>query len=112
MDPIDEYMERFDGEKREWLHTFVGYMRKTHPEIPGGISYQMPMFKFNGMYVAFSAASDHFTFHTLDFDMIEELKSLLPKAKFGKGSAKVPYHDRTAVAILFSSIEKVIGRNR
>ncbi|MBP1919358.1 iron chaperone [Youngiibacter multivorans] len=112
MDPIDEYMERFDGEKREWLHTFVGYMRKHHPEIPGRISYQMPMFKFDGMYVAFSAASDHFTFHTLDFDMIEELKSLLPKAKFGKGSAKVPYDDRTAVVILFSAIEKVIGRNR
>ncbi|MBW8382635.1 MAG: hypothetical protein K0M69_08975 [Youngiibacter sp.] len=112
MDPIDEYMERFDGEKREWLQTFVGYMRKNHPEIPGRISYQMPMFKFNGTYVAFSAAIDHFTFHTLDFEIIQELKSLLPKAKFGKGSAKVPYYDKAAVDILFSSIEKVIGRNR
>ncbi|WP_052011859.1 DUF1801 domain-containing protein [Youngiibacter fragilis] len=110
MDPINEYMEKFDGEKREWLQNFVGYMRENHPDIPGRISYQMPMFKFNGMYVAFSAASDHFTFHTLDFDMIEELKGLLPKAKFGKGSAKVPYNDKASVEILISAIEKLIAR--
>lgn len=109
MDPINEYMEKFDGEKREWLELFVGYMRDNHPEIPGRISYQMPMFKFNGMYVAFSAASDHFTFHTLDFDMIEELKVMLPGAKFGKGSAKVPYKDKAAVSILFSAIEKIFS---
>jgi hypothetical protein len=41
-------------------------------------------FKFNGIYNAFSTAKEHFAFHTLDFEMIEELKcaeKLLTEAK-------------------------------
>lgn len=71
----------------------------------------MPMFKFNGTYIAFSAAKDHFSFHTIDFAMIEELKELLPEAKFGKGCAKVSYKDTDYIPVLFAMCRKIVDRN-
>ncbi len=108
---VDEYIDRYEGEKREWLSTMVGYMRENHPDLDEVISYQMPMFKFNGQYIAFSLAKEHFTFHTLDFEMIEEMKTLMPKAKFGRGSAKVRFQDREYMPVLFNAIERIVKRN-
>lgn len=106
---VDEYVGRFDGEPRAWLTEFIEFMRTHYPAIPEAISYQMPMYKFDNTYIAFSAAKNHFTFHTLDFDRIEELKSLLPKASFGKGSAKVKYSDQAAKPVLFDMCHRIIA---
>ena len=109
---IDDYINIFDGEKKEWLTTFVTFMRENYPEIPEVISYQMPMYKFNDTYIAFSLAKEHFTYHSLDFEMIEELKNQLPKAKFGKGSAKVSYNDREYIPILFEMSHRIVDRSK
>jgi uncharacterized protein YdhG (YjbR/CyaY superfamily) len=112
IETVNEYMQQFDGEPKEWLTTFLTFMRENYPDIPEMISYQIPTWKFNRTYIAFSAAKEHFTFHTLDFEMIEELKTLLPKAKFGRGSAKVKYADRASIPILFEMAHKIVKRNR
>jgi uncharacterized protein YdhG (YjbR/CyaY superfamily) len=107
---VNEYINNYQGEQKEWLTTFVTFMRENFPEIPEAISYQIPTYKFNRTYIAFSVAKEHFTFHTLDFDMIEELKTQLPKAKFGKGSAKVKYADRDSIPILLEMAKKIVSR--
>jgi uncharacterized protein YdhG (YjbR/CyaY superfamily) len=112
MDTVTEYINSFDGVKKEWLNTFVTFMRENFPEIPEKISYQMPMFKFNGQYIAFSVAQDHFSFHTLDFEMIEELKTLLPRVKFGRGCAKIKFTDKDAIPLLFEMCKKIVNRNK
>jgi uncharacterized protein YdhG (YjbR/CyaY superfamily) len=112
IETVNEYIQQFDGEPKEWLTTFVTFMRENYPDIPEVISYQIPTWKFDRTYIAFSAAKEHFTFHTLDFEMIEELKTLLPKAKFGRGSAKVKYTDRVSIPILFDMAQKIVKRNR
>jgi len=109
---VEEYVNQFDGIKKQRLETLIEFMRTNFPEARETISYQMPMFKLNGSYVAFSAAKNHYTFHTLDFDLIEELKTQLPRAKFGKGSAKVPYDDEEALPVLFEYCRKVVERSR
>jgi uncharacterized protein YdhG (YjbR/CyaY superfamily) len=111
MSAVDDYVNRYDGEKKEWLTTMVTFMRQTFPGAKETISYQMPMYKFDGQYIAFSVAKDHFTFHTVDFEMIEELKSLLPKAKFGRGSAKIDYSDRAAIPVLFDMCKRIAARS-
>lgn len=112
MSTVNDYVNSHEGLQREWLATFVDFMRTTFPDLQETISYQVPTFKFDGQYIAFSVAQDHFTFHTLDFDMIEELKTVLPKAKFGKGSAKVKYDDKEAIPILFAMAKRIVERNR
>jgi uncharacterized protein YdhG (YjbR/CyaY superfamily) len=112
MPTVNEYVDKFDGVKKEWLILFINFMRENFPSIPETISYQMPTYKFNRKYIAFSVASDHFSYHSLDFEMIEELKSLLPKAKFGKGCAKVSFDDKAAIPILFDMSRKIVARNQ
>jgi uncharacterized protein YdhG (YjbR/CyaY superfamily) len=113
MTTIPEYTAQFKGAPRAWLDVFIRFMKENHPSIPGKISYQIPMYKFDGTYIAFSVAKTHFTFHTLDFERIEELKGLLPKStKFGKGSAKVKYNETAAQAILLSMCSKIIESHK
>ena len=112
MPTVDDYVNKFEGEQKEWLTTMVSFMREQYPEIPERISYQMPMWKFNGTYIAFSVAKDHFSYHSLDFPMIEELKTLLPRAKFGKGCAKIPYSERESIPILFEMSRKIMERSK
>ena len=109
---IDEYVNSFEGEKKAWLETFIAFMRDNYPDIPEKISYQIPTFKWDRMYIAFSVASKHFTFHTLDFEMIEEIKPSLPEATFGKGSAKIPFHYKAAMPVLFEVCRRIVERSR
>ena len=111
---VDEFVSAYDGDAREWLDTFVTFMRQNFPETEEVISYQIPTWKFPGkkMYIAVSPAKAHCTFHTLDFEMIEELKGLLPRAQFGKGSAKVPYTERQSIPILFDMARKIQARHK
>ncbi|HCT63668.1 MAG TPA: hypothetical protein DIC60_00035 [Lachnospiraceae bacterium] len=112
MDSVNDYINNFEGVPKEWLTTFITFMRENFPDVREMISYKMPMYKFNGKYIAFSIAKDHFSFHSLDFEMIEELKSLLPNAKFGKGCAKVKFNDRAAIPILFNMCRKIVDRSK
>lgn len=112
MKTVDDYINSFEGPKKEWLTTMVTFMRETFPEVQEIISYQMPTYKFNGKYIAFSVANDHFSFHSLDFEMIEELKDLLPKAKFGKGCAKLKYTAKESIPILFDMCRKIVERSK
>jgi uncharacterized protein YdhG (YjbR/CyaY superfamily) len=112
LNPVDEYIAQFEGVKKEWLQTFVAFMREHFPGAEEKISYQMPMFKFGKQFIGFSVAQDHFSFHTVDFEMVEALKALLPKAKFGKGCAKVKYGDKAAIPVLFDMAKRIVERSK
>ena len=105
---IDDYINMYNGEKKEWLTDLVTFMRNNFPNIPGKISYQMPLYKIGKVHIAFSVAKDHFTFHTIDFEIIEELKKLLPKEKFGRGCIKIKFSHIETKNILYEMCRKII----
>lgn len=111
METVQEYVESFGGIGREWLDTLMTYMHKHHPELRETLSYQIPTFKFGKMYIAFSLAKTHFSLHTLDFEMIEQIKGQLPQAKYGKGCVKVKYANREEIPTLFQAIDLIVERN-
>lgn len=111
MDSVDDYVNSYDGVKKEWITIFIIFMRKSFPNVKETMWYQMPTYKFNGQYIAFSIAKNHFTLHTLDFELIEGLKNLLPKEKFGKGCVKVNYTDKAAIPVLFDVCRKIVYRS-
>jgi uncharacterized protein YdhG (YjbR/CyaY superfamily) len=112
MDSVNEYIDSYEDEKKEWVVAFVTFMRKNYPNWEETISYQMPTYKFLGQYIAFNATKTHFTFHTLDFVMLEELKEELTNAKFGKRCVKVKYKDKDSIPILFDACRKIADRSK
>lgn len=111
MDSVNEYIDSYDDEKKEWITTFVTFMRENYPNWEETIAYQMPTYKFLGQYIAFNAAKTHFTLHTLDYVMLDKLKEELSDAKFGKRCVKVKYKNKDAIPILFDACREIANRS-
>ena len=56
---VDEYLERVPAEARATLEKLRQTIRVCAPKAVEGISYGMPMFKYEGMLVAFAAFKNH-----------------------------------------------------
>lgn len=112
MNSVNEYIEHYEDEKKEWITAFVNFMRQNYPNWEETIAYQMPTYKFLGQYIAFNAAKTHFTLHTIDFVMLDKLKEELKDAKFGKRCVKVKYKDKDAIPVLFDACRKIADRSK
>lgn len=107
-----EYIESIPSPGKEWLEEFHEYMKTEHGEFQPVMFRQRPMFKVGKSYLMFTAAKEHFTLHTLNFDLIEEVKAKLPRASFGKGSVKVKFSDVEAKPILKALCDEVMRLNQ
>ena len=108
-----EYLDSFENDGKEWLAEFLAYMNEKHPDRPITMFRQRPMYKkvesYLNSYLMFTASKSHFSVHTLYFDIIEEMKAILPKADFGKGCVKVKYKDAHMKEALKNMCDKVIA---
>ncbi len=111
---VEEYLSRWDGEPLQWLNTFLDFMKKEYPEHTPQIFFQMPAYKFgpkmSDSYIAFALNEKHFTFHSLDFDMINEIRGQIPKAGNGKGCVKVQYTNIAAIPLLQGYCRKFMDK--
>ena len=41
MQPVNDYIDSFDGVKKEWLATFVAFMRESFPDAEEKISFPL-----------------------------------------------------------------------
>lgn len=104
IETVEQYLETLNPEGKAWVGEFIDYVLGKYPERKITMFRQRPMFKKKDSYlegyVMFTAAKTHFSFHTLNFDIITKAKSLLPNAGFGKGVLKVKYKDIEAKSII------------
>lgn len=111
---IDIYLTEFEGDSKEWLTTFVNYMRNKYPQLEEVISFKMPTYKLGSgkerNYIAFSVGKNHFSLHTMDFDYINILKEKLSRPGKGKGCVNVPFKNVDEREIIFHAIDEIISR--
>lgn len=107
----DEYLQTLDDDGKTWLKEFLDYMDVKYPELKFVMFRSRPMYKVGKSYVLFSVAKTHFTVHTLDFDLIEEMKELLPTADFGKGCVKTKFKYTDAKPMIKLLCDKVVTHN-
>ncbi len=105
MSSIEEYVNQFEGIKKEWILEFTDYMKQKHPDIEGIIWFRMPTYRIGTAYIAFSVTKDYFAFHTNDLACFTMCKDALDKAAFGKRSVKIKYTDDGAKLVLYNVIE-------
>ncbi len=106
-----EYAATLEGPGASWFQEFFDYMREKHAGIEPIMFRQRPMFRVGKSYVMFTVAKDHFSLHTLNFELIEELKSKLPRAGFGKGCANIKFADEAAKPVLKALVDEVVRLN-
>lgn len=115
MTTVAEYLESLPEPGRSWVQEFVDDTAAHYPSVRPVLFRQRPMFKFGASYrqgyVMFTAAKTHFTVHSVEFDLIEQLKRRLPAAQFGKGSVKVRFTDQAAKPILCDYVAAVMSRH-
>lgn len=112
---VNEHLEKFEGMQKDWLSTFVQYMRANHPELEEVISFQMPTYKLGQgkqrNYIAFGVGKNHFSLHAMDFDYMVNLKEKLIKPGKGKGCVNVLFSNEKEQEILIEAIEEIIVRS-
>ncbi len=115
MNTVDEYLATLPEPARGWVSEFIDDTGAHYPSVPLVMFRQRPMFKFGASYqqgyVMFTAAKTHFTVHSVEFDLIQQLRPRLPKAQFGKGSVKVRFTDDAAKPILQEYVAAVMSRH-
>ncbi len=107
-----EYIESIAGSGKEWLTEFFDYMAEHHSNIKPVMFRQRPMYKVGKSYVMFTAAKDYFTMHTLNFDLIEELKRQLPGSGNGKGCVNIKYANTDAKPVLKAMCDRIVAINQ
>lgn len=107
----EEYIDSLNGDKRLWLCEFITHMKNAHPDINPIMFRQRPMYKVGNSYVLFAVAKEHFSIHTLNFDLLVKLKEKLKNADYGKGCIKVKFKDVEAQPILKNFCDEIIQQN-
>ncbi len=116
MGSVDEYINSFEGEKKEWMLELVDYMRTRYPEIDEDIVFNIPTYIFNKMYIAFSIVKNCFHFRSRDSEMIEKLKKECEKTESeeccARFEAQFELNDKDAIPAIHETIDKIVERNQ
>lgn len=88
--PVDAYINRFDGEVKARLLKMRELIRAEVPDAEESISYGMPGYKLNGKPVVYFAGYEHHVGFYATPNGHEAFKDEFSKYKQGKGSVQFP----------------------
>ena len=100
---IEEYIENFEGEKRNILQSISDFIQKLIPEAKATINYKMPTYKLNGNLIHFAMFKNHLGIYPGD-EMIEHFKDDLVAYKTTKGTIQIQLNQE----IPFDILQKII----
>lgn len=88
--PVDEYINKFDGEVKVRLLEIREVIRAEVPEAEESISYGMPGYKLNGKPVVYFAGYEHHVGFYATPNGHDAFKDEFSRYKQGKGSVQFP----------------------
>lgn len=111
---VDQSIQAMPQEARARVLELVNYMRKHYPDLEEVVSFQMPTYKLGSgakrNYIAFSGAKGHVSMHTMDFDMIQQLKPKLKSPGKGKGCVQIGLTDEADLRVALEAIPEIVQR--
>ncbi|MEP6710271.1 MAG: DUF1801 domain-containing protein [Candidatus Saccharibacteria bacterium] len=111
MSKIDEYLDQVVPAQKTELERIRKIVQQAVPEATEGISYGMPVFKYDGKYlIGFAAFKDHMSVFPGALP-IEQLKKELDNYKLSKGTIQFtldnPLPDALVRELLVISLAKI-----
>lgn len=111
MSAIENYLNQFEGTKREWLEQLILFMREE-TQLEESLDYKMPTYKGRDFYIAFAPQKNYFSFYTDEVSVLEIFKAEMPRTALGKGCAKIKYTESDAVNVIIPIIKEIIVMHR
>lgn len=108
---IDEYIGAQPVEKRATLQKLRYIIQKAAPKATEGISYNMPVFKFEGLLVYFASFKNHFGFFPFP-DAITAFKKELTLYKTSKGGIQFPADKPLPVKLIQEIVKFRVIQNK
>jgi len=107
---VDEYLAALPEEARVTLEKIRKAIKAAAPKAAEVISYQMPMYKLNGMLVGFAAFKDHCSFFP-GAKPIATHKDELKAYKTSKGTIQFPIGKPLPAALVKKLVKTRIAEN-
>lgn len=101
---VDQYIERFSGERKEKLIELRGLIQSKFPNLEEKISYAMPTYWLNGNVVHFASHQLHFGLYPGP-DAIRAYKKELESYETSKGAIKFPYGESLPLELITKIIQ-------
>lgn len=111
MEKIQEYINQFEGIKREWLEQLVKFMMEE-TSLQECFENKMPTYKGNNFYIAFAAQKNYFSFYTDELRVLEIFKVEMPSTALGKSCARIKYKEQGAINVIMDIIKEIIIMNK
>ena len=81
---VDAYIAAAPPERQPTLHRLRKLIRKTVPKVKESIQHGMPVYQLDGLFLAFAAQKNYFSFH-LNESVLAAHSEELGKLNCGKG---------------------------
>ena len=107
---VDDYLAALPEEARATLEKIRKAIKAAAPKATEGISYQMPMYKQNGMLMGFAAFKNHCSIFPGAKPM-ETYKDELKAYKISKGTIRFPIGKPLPAALVKKLIKTRIAEN-
>lgn len=107
---VDEYLASVPEVPRATLEKLRKTIKATAPKADEGISYQMPMFKYHGMLIAFAAFKNHCSLFA-GSSVMETFKDELKSYETSKGTIRFPVDKPPPAALVKKLVKARMAEN-
>lgn len=109
---VDEYIALQAPEKQEALEELRQFIRSQVPTTAQEIiSYQVPMYKYQGSLVGFACFARHYSFITANASTLEKFREDLKGYKFSPSAIQLPFGKPLPVELLGRIIRQRVAEN-
>lgn len=108
---IDEYLAELSDEKRVALEKLRKTIRAAAPLAEECISYRLPVFRQNGMLVAFGAAANHCAFYLMSGTTVKEHQQELKGYDTSKGTIRFQPGNPLPAALVRKLVKARLAEN-
>lgn len=106
---VDAYISAAPAHTREMMKQLRGIIRKEAPDAEERISYRMPMYMYQGMFLGFAAYERHVGFYAISSAIMKSHAKELESYTTGKGSVQLPLDRKLPAGLIRSMVRQRIA---
>jgi len=109
---VDEYLSALPEEKRAALQKLRKIIKSVVPDATEAISYQIPVFKYNGRpLVGFGAAKNHCSFYIMSLGVVKAHRDDLKSYDTSVGTIRFPASKPLPATLVTKLVKARIAEN-